>query len=176
MSQIKQPTTDYDTATSVSKLLEIITRWRKEHDDPSFGYHSRVWYRGQGNATHDMLPGIYRQAFTNRAKNMTPATWSLENKRLQLERSNLNDFRAAGAPHFNANDVVEVYFTAQHYGMHTRILDWTANPLAALFFAVTQDPGQNGGRFCHGTNETHPGTQDRRRPLAADPFHAPPVH
>jgi FRG domain len=147
MAQIKQPTNDFDTATSVHKLLDIIARWRREHNDPSFGYHSRAWYRGQGNATHEMQPGVYRKPFTDRAKDMTPPSSSLEDKRLKLERESLNDFRTAGAPHFNANDGIEVYFTAQHYGMQTRLLDWTANPLAALFFAVTYDPSDTGAVF-----------------------------
>ena len=54
----------------------------------------------------------------------------------------LNEFRTSGAVFLNANNIFDVYFIAQHFGMPTRLLDWTTNPLAGLFFAV-ENTGQH---------------------------------
>jgi hypothetical protein len=82
---------------------------------------------------------VYRPEFTNRA--VTCYGSNPEERRLNLEREMLMEFRTAGATFFDPEGIEALYFIAQHYGMPTRLLDWTANPLAALFFTVKSDGG-----------------------------------
>jgi FRG domain len=99
---------------------------------------SRIWYRGNSKSFDQPLtPKVCRESFISTAKTSYPPRPAAD-ATLTLERMLLKEFRTAGAVHFDASDIVEVYFTAQHFGMPTRLLDWTMNPLIGLFFAVQE--------------------------------------
>lgn len=47
----------------------------------------------------------------------------------------------------NLNNVFDFVSTAQHFGLPTRMIDWTTNPFTALLFAVFMNPNPEDGVY-----------------------------
>ena len=90
-----------------------------------------LWYRGCGKSAYTLQPSLYR----HRQKNKIAELSSLE---LQL----ITRFRQRSIPFHDRSllDDWDTLFFMQHYGVPTRLLDWTENPLMALYFAVMSAP------------------------------------
>ena len=156
MAQIEKPTTHAGEVETVSQLLDEITKWHGKISVSAADANRSVWYRGHSDCSYILWPGVYRNDFTHACRTFYGP--DLEARRLNLERHMLMEFRISGATLLDPNKIVQLYFIAQHYGMPTRLLDWTTNPLAALFFAVKSgDDSMDGDLFIMDAQRLLPG-------------------
>lgn len=86
------------------------------------------WYRGCSRLRYDLLPKIARGAKGARKfSDVRPN-----------ENRMYREFRERAKPHVtgHADDEWDNMFIMQHYGVPTRLLDWSESPFVALFFAL----------------------------------------
>lgn len=86
-----------------------------------------LFYRGQSDKAYTLTPSVFRKGL------------------LEKEHALIHDLLLNSPHEFNGiENILERLIKMQHYGLPTRLLDISTNPLVALFFACNQNFDKDG--------------------------------
>jgi FRG domain len=124
------------TANSVEAFITIFNGLSRTESD--------LWFRGQPSAEYQLVPNLLRYKNKIMPENedeklLAKYTKSIEYVIPSFEIA-LSEFKrkAHGFIDHSPKNDFEWMFIMQHYGMLTKLLDWSTNALVGLYFAIPE--------------------------------------
>ncbi len=128
---------NYHIVNSVAEYIDLISNLTNSNG-------LSFWYRGHESANFSLLPSVLRDITPHRdwkgekiTSGLPPRSSGYTLKGISFEAM-LDDFkrRAIGFLDHEPKNDFEWMFIMQHYGVPTRLLDWSTNALVAMYFAL----------------------------------------
>lgn len=121
-------------------------------------YSRNSLFRGLKDKSFALIPKIGRDNYLRKC--FEDKVVSLD-KLQDLEEQTMNEFVKMSVPHLDlrAMNQWDQWTIGQHYGLPTRFLDWTENPLIAAYFA-TENAGTDAAICVTDRTQFNSGTDD----------------
>jgi hypothetical protein len=116
---------DDQEVTSIAELVRAL--------ETTNGENSPRWYRGQSDFDWQLVPSLGRPPSVPAHEDALIKRFK-QNALSYIQRVPSNEW--------------EWLFLMQHHRVPTRLLDWSENPLVALYFAVTENLDRNACLWC----------------------------
>ena len=117
--------------TTLGEYLVVIDEMQKYIESFDRQYYGNIFFRGMVDSKFDLMPSL------SRVKELDE----------QVEYEMINEFMTSRPEAFEGlSTPFELLSKMQHYGLPTRMLDFTMNPLVALYFACEDENSETDGR------------------------------
>lgn len=118
---------------NLSEYIQLVTTIAEVNKDDVMS--DTIVFRGMSDSEYHLTAGLAR----------------LKKLRDDTEKELINDFLTHRPDAFSGLADFDILAKMQHYGLPTRLLDFSINPLVALYFACESNVKKNGRILCHNT-------------------------
>lgn len=128
---------------NTQEYLEIISSLKSTNKN--------LWFRGMNNATHKLVPSIFREkkiiGLNNSGLHSNGKFYRKSDAVMKSDLAAIDTFITYYQQHYPEKcinfNLIDYLYIMQHYDIPTRLLDFSTNELIALYFSVSSSSGKD---------------------------------